>query len=96
MASAKEGASAFLRMKLIRVELPDDLKSGDPAVEPHCAVNVKERTVIDGINHIHMYSSSSPYVIARGCLAWCRRNELSTPAGTNASTRTPTREGRCR
>lgn len=41
-----ENPVGFLRMKLIRLELPDDLKQTQN--DPHCAVNVKERVRVDG------------------------------------------------
>ena len=40
--------NGFIRLKLIRLELPDDLKPQDKPLEAECAVNVKERIEVEG------------------------------------------------
>jgi hypothetical protein len=45
--AAEAGGEIICRIKLLRPELPDDLRS-DTTTPLHCAVNVKERVVING------------------------------------------------
>uniref|UniRef100_A0A914W9D0 protein kinase C n=1 Tax=Plectus sambesii TaxID=2011161 RepID=A0A914W9D0_9BILA len=47
-AGAMLGGDGFLRIKLLRADLPDDLQPDDRPLEAQCAVNVKERVDING------------------------------------------------
>lgn len=46
--TAMLGGDGFLRIKLLRADLPDDLQPDDRQLETQCAVNVKERVDING------------------------------------------------
>jgi hypothetical protein len=52
--SAMSGGEGFLRIKLLRADLPDDLQPDDRPLESQCAVNVKERVEING-NRLHAH-----------------------------------------
>lgn len=60
VAGAMLGSEGFLRIKLLRADLPDDLQPDDRPLETQCAVNVKERVDING-NSIDSASTISQY-----------------------------------
>jgi hypothetical protein len=65
----------FVRVKLIRVELPDDLQPADPATEIHIAINVKERVEVDG--ECARTFTYTTHIHRRGSIATEKENILS-------------------
>lgn len=55
--TAMLGGDGFLRIKLLRADLPDDLQPDDRQLETQCAVNVKERVDINGTSVLFQLSS---------------------------------------